>query len=130
MTDPDEAAEFGTDQLDALAIAIGTAHGVYKGEPKLDFQRLNEIASRIDTPLVLHGASGVPDEAIQKAISYGIVKINIDTDLRVSFSQAVKDTLNANPNEIDPRKILGPAKAAMKKAVIAKMKLFGSAGRA
>jgi fructose-bisphosphate aldolase class II len=131
MTDPDEAAEFvERTNCDALAIAIGTAHGVYKGEPKLDFQRLNEIASRIDTPLVLHGASGVPDEAIQKAISYGIVKINIDTDLRVSFSQAVKDTLNANPNEIDPRKILGPAKAAMKKAVIAKMKLFGSAGRA
>lgn len=116
MTDPDEAAEFvERTNCDALAIAIGTAHGVYKGEPKLDFQRLNEIASRIDTPLVLHGASGVPDEAIQKAISYGIVKINIDTDLRVSFSQAVKDTLNANPNEIDPRKILGPAKAAMKK---------------
>jgi fructose-bisphosphate aldolase class II len=131
MTDPDEAAEFvERTNCDALAIAIGTAHGVYKGEPKLDFQRLNEIASRIDTPLVLHGASGVPDEAIQKAISYGIVKINIDTDLRVSFSQAVKDTLNANPNEIDPRKLLGPAKAAMKKAVIAKMKLFGSAGRA
>lgn len=74
MTDPDEAAEFvERTNCDALAIAIGTAHGVYKGEPKLDFQRLNEISSRIDTPLVLHGASGVSDDAIQKAISYGIV---------------------------------------------------------
>ena len=121
MTDPDEAAEFvERTNCDALAIAIGTAHGVYKGEPKLDFQRLNEISSRIDTPLVLHGASGVSDDAIQKAISYGIVKINIDTDLRIAFSNAVKEVLKNHPDEIDPRKILGPAKSALKDAVKAK----------
>ncbi|NLM69562.1 MAG: class II fructose-1,6-bisphosphate aldolase [Firmicutes bacterium] len=131
MTDPDEAAEFvERTNCDALAIAIGTAHGVYKGEPKLDFQRLNEISSRIDTPLVLHGASGVSDDAIQKAISYGIVKINIDTDLRIAFSNAVKEVLKNHPDEIDPRKILGPAKSALKDAVKAKMELFGSVGRA
>ncbi len=131
FTDPDEAAEFVAEtNCDALAIAIGTAHGVYHGEPKLDFQRLEEISSRIATPLVLHGASGVSDEDIKKAISLGIVKINIDTDLRVAFSQAIKDTLRDNPNEIDPRKIIGPAKVAMKAVVKAKMELFGSAGRA
>lgn len=131
MTDPDEAAEFvERTNCDALAIAIGTAHGVYKGEPKLDFQRLNEISSRIDTPLVLHGASGVSDDAIQKAISYGIVKINIDTDLRIAFSNAVKEVIKNHPDEIDPRKILGPAKSALKDAVKAKMELFGSVGRA
>ena len=131
MTDPDEAAEFvERTNCDALAIAIGTAHGVYKGEPKLDFQSLNEISSRIDTPLVLHGASGVSDDAIQKAISYGIVKINIDTDLRIAFSNAVKEVLKNHPDEIDPRKILGPAKSALKDAVKAKMELFGSVGRA
>ena len=131
MTDTDEAAEFvERTNCDALAIAIGTAHGVYKGEPKLDFQRLNEISSRIDTPLVLHGASGVSDDAIQKAISYGIVKINIDTDLRIAFSNAVKEVIKNHPDEIDPRKILGPAKSALKDAVKAKMELFGSVGRA
>jgi len=113
-----------------LAIAIGTAHGVYKGEPKLDFARLEEIAAATDVPLVLHGASGISDEQIRRAIPHGITKINIDTDLRVAFSQAIKDFLAEKPNEIDPRKILGPAREAMKEVARAKMRLFGSAGRA
>ncbi|NLL47712.1 MAG: class II fructose-1,6-bisphosphate aldolase [Firmicutes bacterium] len=130
-TDPKEAAEFvERTKVDALAIAIGTAHGLYKGEPKLAFDRLQEIASMTDVPLVLHGASGISDEQIRKAVPYGITKINIDTDLRVAFSQAIKDLLAEKPGEIDPRKILGPAKAAMKEVARAKMRLFGSAGRA
>ena len=113
-----------------MAVAIGTAHGVYKGEPRIDFKRLEEIKKRVDIPLVLHGASGVPDEAIRKACQLGISKINIDTELRVAFTQAVRNVLEAAPNEIDPRKILGPAREAMQKVVQEKMRLFGSSGRA
>lgn len=131
FTVPKEAAEFvERTKVDALAIAIGTAHGVYKGEPKLDFKRLEEIAAITDVPLVLHGASGISDEQIRRAVPHGITKINIDTDLRVAFSQAIKDLLAKNPSEIDPRKILGPAREAMKEVARTKMRLFGSAGRA
>lgn len=131
FTDPDEAVEFvERSGCDALAVAVGTAHGVYKGEPKLDFDRLMTISSRLPIPLVLHGASGVPDEAIRKAVACGVAKINIDTDLRVAFSQAVKDVVQNHPDEIDPRKLLGPAKEAVKQVVKAKMLLFGSAGKA
>lgn len=131
FTDPAQAAEFvERTNCDALAIAIGTAHGVYKGVPKLDFTRLEQIAAVANTNLVLHGASGVSDQDIKKAVSLGIVKINIDTELRVAFSQAVKDFLKEHPEEIDPRKLLGPAKKSMKAAVKYKMRLFGSSGRA
>ncbi len=131
MTDPDEAAEFvERAQPDLLAVAIGTAHGVYKGEPRIDFKRLEEIKKRVDIPLVLHGASGVPDEAIRKACQLGISKINIDTELRVAFTKAVRNVLEAAPDEIDPRKILGPAREAMQKVVQEKMRLFGSSGKA
>lgn len=130
FTNPDEAAEFAErTKCDALAVAIGTAHGPYRGEPKLDLERLKVISTKTDVPLVLHGASGVPDEAIKIACQY-VSKINIDTELRIAFSKAVADFLRENPNEIDPRKILGPAKAAMKEVVRAKMRLFGSAGQA
>lgn len=131
MTEPEEAAEFiEAAQPDLLAVAIGTAHGVYKGKPKLDFERLMEIKARVDIPLVLHGASGVPDQAIRKACQIGISKINIDTELRVAFSGAVQRTLKASPDEIDPRKILGPAREAMKQVVREKMRLFGCSGKA
>lgn len=130
FTDPDEAAEFAErTKCDALAVAIGTAHGPYKGEPKLDFDRLKAISSKTDVPLVLHGASGVPDEAIKIARQY-VSKINIDTELRIAFSKAIAEFIRENPNEIDPRKILGPAKAAMKEVAREKMRLFGSAGKA
>jgi len=131
FTDPEEAKKFVEEtNVDSLAIAVGTAHGLYKGEPKLDFDRIKEIKEITNIPLVLHGSSGVPDESIKKAVSLGINKINIDTDLRVAFTNAIKDFLEKNPDNIDPRKILGPAREAMKKAVVEKMKLFGSAGRA
>ena len=130
-TDPDEAYEFvQRTNCDALAVAIGTAHGVYRGEPKLDFDRLQAIASKIDTPIVLHGASGVPDDAIRKAISLGVTKINIDTELRLAFAQAVRQVLAEDTKEYDPRKILGPAKEAVKNTVRTKIQLFGSAGKA
>lgn len=131
MTSPEEAQEFakGTG-IDALAVAIGTAHGPYKGEPRLDFARLEKIRHLVDVPLVLHGASGVPDEAIKKAISLGVCKINIDTDLRQAFTAAMKQVLAEKPGEFDPRKLLGPGRDALKEVAKQKIKLFGSAGRA
>lgn len=131
MTVPEEAKEFVVRTgVDALAVAIGTAHGPYKGEPKLDFERLQQIRDLVDIPLVLHGASGVPEEAIKKAISIGISKINIDTDLRQAFTAAVVKVLADKPSEFDPRKLLGPAREALKQVVKQKITLFGSAGRA
>ena len=131
LADPLEAARFAQETgVDALAAAIGTAHGPYKGEPHLDFDRLEKIHRLIKTPLVLHGASGVPDEAICKAIKLGVRKINIDTELRQAFTAGVKDFLAEDPGNIDPRKILGTAKEAMKEAVKKKMRLFGCAGKA
>lgn len=131
MTLPEEAVKFveSTD-LDALAVAIGTAHGPYKGTPKLDFARLDKINQVVSIPLVLHGASGVPDEAITKAVSLGICKVNIDTQLRQAFVGGVRKILAEKPNEIDPRKVLAPAKEAMKEVVKDKMRLFGCAGKA
>jgi fructose-bisphosphate aldolase class II len=153
-TDPDNAKEFvERTGVDALAVAIGTSHGAYKfkGDVKLDFERLKAIRSKVDIPLVLHGASGVPswivematkygaelsgakgipDEHIKKAVSLGIAKINIDTDLRLAFTGSVRKVLATSPAVYDPRKILGPAKENMKKVVKEKMDLFGSAGKA
>ena len=131
FTDPAEAQQFVAEtKVDALAIAIGTAHGPYKGEPVLDFARLTDINDRVATPLVLHGASGVPDDSIRKAVAGGIRKINIDTELRQAFTRAVRQIVQEKPAEIDPRKILGPAKEAMKEVVKAKMRLFGCCGKA
>lgn len=131
FTDPKEAKKFVEEtNVDSLAIAVGTAHGPYKGEPKIDFDRIKAIKELLNIPLVLHGSSGVPADSIEKAVSLGINKINIDTDLRIAFTSAIKDFIAENPDNIDPRKVLGPAKEAMKQVIIEKMHLFGSAGRA
>lgn len=131
FTDPEEAKRFVEETgVDSLAIAIGTAHGPYKGEPKLDFDRLENIRKTIDTCIVLHGSSGVPEEALRKAISMGVSKINIDTDVRMAFAKGVKDLLDKKPSEYDPRKIIGPAKEEMKRAIKEKMEIFGSVGKA
>jgi len=154
LTDPAVAKEFvDRTGVDTLAVAIGTSHGAYKfkAEPKLDFERLKLITKQVSIPLVLHGASsvpswiiekaskygaelggakGIPEEHIQKAISMGIAKINIDTDLRLAFTAAVREVLANYPKEFDPRKILGPAKEAMKQVIKGKMRLFGSSGKA
>ncbi len=154
LTDPGAAREFvERTQVDSLAIAIGTSHGAYKfkGEVQLDFQRLREIVDVADVPLVLHGASGVPpaileksekygarirgaqgvpDDSIREAINIGISKINIDTDLRLSFLAGIREVLALQPQEFDPRRILGPARRAVEEIVRHKMKLFGSSGRA
>lgn len=131
FTDPEEAKIFlDRTNVDSLAIAVGTAHGVYQGEPDLDFDRIKTIKEKLNIPLVLHGSSGVLDEDIKKAVSLGINKVNIDTDIRISFADAVKEFVKENPDEIDPRKILGPAREAMQETIAEKMRIFGSAGKA
>ena len=146
-TVPEEAAEFVEKTgVDSLAIAIGTSHGAYKfsGDPQLDFDRLREIHKLIpDTPLVLHGAStvlpefvdkcnqyggnipgakGVPEEMITEAAKYGICKVNIDTDLRLAMTAEIRKYLAENPKEFDPRKYLGPARDAISSMVSHKIR--------
>lgn len=130
-TDPTEAKML-VDQamVDYLAIAVGTAHGVYKGEPKVDFERIREIKKLLNIPLVLHGSSGVPQHTLQEAIRAGINKINIDTDLRQAFAKRIREFLAEKPEEFDPRKILGPAREAVKEVVKKKIEMFGSVGKA
>ncbi|MGF7183964.1 fructose-bisphosphate aldolase class II [Desulfitispora alkaliphila] len=131
MTDPEEAKYFVEKTgVDALAIAIGTAHGQYKGEPKLDFERLEKITKVIDTPIVLHGSSGVPDEAITRAIELGVSKINIDTNIREAFTGGAREAIEKMPDEIDPRKILKVAKEQMEAVIREKIRLFKSSGKA
>lgn len=130
-TDPEEARIFVEETgVDSLAIAVGTAHGVYKGEPKVDIERIKEIDRVVSVPLVLHGSSGVPYDTLENAVKAGIRKINIDTDIRASFATSVKEFVEANPSEIDPRKILKPASARMADTVKEKIKVFGSDGKA
>ncbi|MBS4537084.1 class II fructose-1,6-bisphosphate aldolase [Clostridium sp. D2Q-11] len=131
FTDPEEAVKLVNETgLDSLAIAVGTAHGVYKGEPKLDFDRIVTIKEKLNIPLVLHGSSGVPEESIKKAVERGINKINIDTDIRMAFNEAIRDFVKNDPDAYDPRKIVGPARDAMKEVIKEKMTMFGSAGKA
>ncbi|MGI6605453.1 MAG: class II fructose-1,6-bisphosphate aldolase [Peptococcia bacterium] len=131
LTDPADVKYFVEQTaVDSLAVAIGTAHGQYKAEPKLDFERLAQIQSLVNVPIVMHGSSGVPDKDVQKAISLGVRKVNIDTNIREAFVKGVKDVLAKHPAEIDPRKILGPAKEAMTEIVREKMRVFGSSGKA
>ena len=129
-TNPDDAAEFvNRTNVDSLAIAIGTAHGLYKGKLKLDFERLKEIRSKVSIPLVLHGASDVPDELVKKAISLGICKVNVATDLKIPFANAVKKFFKENLEESDPRKYMTPGKEAMKEIVKHKIEVCGSGNR-
>jgi fructose-bisphosphate aldolase class II len=147
FTDPDEAAEFVEKTgVDSLAIAIGTSHGAYKfkGDPYLDFERLQKISSLVpNTPLVLHGAStvlpefvalcnkyggnipgaqGVPEDMIREAAKHGVCKVNIDTDLRLAMTAEIRRIFMENPAEFDPRKYLAPARDAITKMVQHKIK--------
>ncbi|NLM44031.1 MAG: class II fructose-1,6-bisphosphate aldolase [Clostridiales bacterium] len=147
FTDPDQAVEFvERTGVDSLAIAIGTSHGAYKfkGEPKLDFERLEKISKLLPGfPLVLHGAStvlpefvelcntyggdvkgakGVPEEMLSRAAKLGVCKINIDTDLRLAMTASIRKHLHENPGDFDPRKYLKPAREAIKDMVKHKMR--------
>lgn len=127
MTKPDEAVEFvERTGVDCLAVAIGTAHGVYKGEPDLDFERLEQINNKVDVPLVLHGASGVPSEDVEKSIDLGIRKVNVNTAFQQAFTAKVRELLEADPELYDPRKYCGPSRDAMAEKVKEKIRTFGS----
>ncbi len=127
-TDPADVPRFVEETgIDALAVAIGTVHGFYKSEPKLDFERLEKIVKLTDCPLVLHGGSGVPVEDFKKCVRMGMSKINVGTELKATFSKAVRDAVAANPEtEFDPRKYVGPVKAACAEVVKGKIDIFGS----
>ena len=103
-TDPEEAIEFVEKSgVDSLAVAIGTAHGFYKGTPKLEFERLAAIRDAVSVPLVLHGSSGVPDEDVKKAITLGVCKVNFATELRVAYTDAARKII-ADESVYDPKK--------------------------
>ena len=143
LTDPDEAARFVEDTgVDLLAVAIGTAHGVYKGTPFIDLERVKAIHEKVSVPLVMHGGSFTPDESIRAAIRAGIAKVNIDTDMRVAFFEAANGyirRMNAEheeadrkgePRKYDIRKLLGETRDAMGERVADRIRLFGCSGKA
>lgn len=131
FTDPEEAVRFVEETgVDSLAVAIGTAHGVYKGIPKLDVERLSQIREVVSIPLVLHGTSGIPDEDVKECIRRGICKVNYATDLRIAFTEGVKEVLEAKPDTIDPKKYNAAGREKVKEYVLGRIKVVGSEGRA
>lgn len=131
LAKPEEAIRFYEETgVDALAIAVGTAHGMYAGEPNIRFDIIEEVASKIPVPIVLHGGSGVPDEAIRKAIQVGVGKINVNTENQVAATEKIREVLAKDAKVYDPRKYLGPARDAMIEIVKSKIELFGSANQA
>ena len=112
--------------IDSLAPALGSVHGFYKGEPNLDFETMEVINENLPIPLVLHGGTGIPDDKIRKAISCGISKININTELQSVWSKAVRKFLEENKEVYDPRKIIGSGEAAMKNRIAEIVTLFGT----
>ncbi|CAM3228982.1 tagatose-bisphosphate aldolase subunit GatY [Filibacter tadaridae] len=130
-TDPSTVQEFiERTGIDSLAVAIGTGHGLYETEPNLDFDRLEEIKNLVDIPIVLHGASGISKEDVRKCISLGCAKVNISTELKIPFSDALRTHLIENPNETDTRKYMKPAKDAMRNVVKEKIVMCMSDGKA
>jgi tagatose 1,6-diphosphate aldolase GatY/KbaY len=130
-TDPGEAAEFVEKTgISSFAVAIGTAHGIYKGEPKLNLELLERIHETVSVPLVLHGTSGVPYEQVRACIARGICKVNYATELRITFTNAVKAYLANQPEQFDPKKYLGAGRDAVKARVMELIKLCGSDGKA
>lgn len=131
LTVPAEVARFvEMTDVDALAVAIGTAHGVYQKTPALRIDRLDEITAVCDRPLVLHGGSGTPDDQMQNAIAHGITKINIYSDVLFALNEGLKSTLNTITNPSTwPFLVYEDAMQRMKKVIREKLRTFGSAGR-
>lgn len=116
--------------IDCLAPALGSVHGPYRGQPKLGFDRMKRIRDLTAVPLVLHGGSGLPDEEILQAISCGTAKINVNTDNQTAFTAVIRYHLKTHSAAYDPRQYLKPARQAVIDTVKAKMRLFGSSGKA
>lgn len=116
--------------IDSFAPAIGTAHGMYKGAPKINFQRVSEIVAAEPVPLVVHGGTGLSDETFQELIRRGAPKINISTQLKITLADSYRTYLEAKPNEYDPLKLLGAVKKNLVERVSCFMRVFGSEGKA
>lgn len=130
-TDPQQAKEFvERTNCTSLAVAIGTSHGLYHGEPKVDLDRLSEIRKVVSIPLVLHGTSGVPDETVQGAIQRGICKVNYATELRIAYSDGVKQYLSEHPDNFDPKKYSAAGMANVYEKVKHIITVCGSVGKA
>ena len=130
-TDPEEAADFAVRTgISSFAVAIGTAHGIYKGEPKLDLDRLSAVREKLTIPLVLHGTSGVPEDQVRECIRRGICKVNYATDLRIAFTAGVKQAIAAQPEAYDPKKYLAEGRRAVQERVQELIRMLGSSGKA
>ncbi|WP_409296114.1 class II fructose-bisphosphate aldolase [Peribacillus sp. SCS-26] len=129
--DPKECAELvERTGVDCLAPALGSVHGPYKGEPNLGFKEMEEVRNSTGIPLVLHGGTGIPTKDIQKSISLGTSKINVNTENQISFTKAVREVLNKDQEVYDPRKFIVPGREAIKATVAGKMREFGSSSKA
>lgn len=130
MTDPEQALVFVEQtKVDSLAVTIGNVHGEYKSPPRLDFDRLERIRKLIDIPLVLHGASGLPESMIKSSIQLGVCKFNVNTEVRQAYMQALKEEICGDKPK-DLLEVAGEAIAAMQEVILDKLQLFGSVGRA
>lgn len=126
-TDPEVAVDFvNRTGVDSLAVSIGSVHGLYKTAPNLDYKRLSEVKSRIEAPLVLHGASGLSIDQIRECIARGITKVNIATELRCAWSDAARQYMTSNPNVFDPKKASKLAREAVMNVVKEKILMLGS----
>jgi fructose-bisphosphate aldolase class II len=131
LAKPEEAIRFYEETgVDCVAIAVGTAHGMYAAEPNIRYDIIQKVADAIPVPVVLHGGSGVPDEDIRKAILAGVGKINVNTENQVACTEAIRQALNKDSKVFDPRKYLTPARKAMIDVVRSKIQLFGSSNKA
>jgi tagatose 1,6-diphosphate aldolase GatY/KbaY len=130
MTDPQQALEFVRQtQVDSLAVTIGNVHGEYKSPPRLDFARLEQIRNLIDIPLVLHGASGLPESMVSQSIQLGVCKFNVNTEVRQAYMQALKDDVcGTKPKDL--LEVMEHAIAAMQVVITEKLQLFGSTHKA
>jgi tagatose 1,6-diphosphate aldolase GatY/KbaY len=130
LTDPDQAAEFvARTGVDTLAVCIGNVHGHYRSAPQLDFARLERLRDAVPIPLVLHGASGLPAPMVRRAIELGVCKLNVNTEVRDAYLAALADGLSVG-NKPDLLDLMRAAGGAMQAVVAAKLRLFGSAGKA
>jgi fructose-bisphosphate aldolase class II len=131
LTDPDAAADFAAATgIDTLAVALGSVHGMKDKSIRLDLARLQAIRARVTIPLVLHGSSGVTDDDIRQGIALGLCKVNVATQLNKAFTRAVRAVLDADTALVDPRKYLGPARAAQIDAARERIRFIGAAGKA
>ncbi len=131
LTKPEEAARFVQETgVDTLAVSVGTAHGAFRGREEIRFERLEAIHAAVSVPLVLHGASGLPDSELRRAVALGVAKVNIDTELREAFHDTITTHReDADGHSIDPRTLLAPARDAVQRVVRQKVDVLGSAGK-